>query len=344
VVEIWYALLVLAFIAFAVTEGRNFGIGILLHRVAKSRAERRLVRDAVGPLWSWHEVWLIAAFGTLFLAFPKVLATALSGYYLAVFLLVWCAVLRGIALEFGGHFDNALWQTFWDGVFATGSTLLAVFFGAAFGNILRGVPLDAGGRMFLPLFTDFTARGRVGILDWYTGAVALFTLVLLAAHGATYLASRTTGAILERSRRTARRAWIVVLVLLPLVSMATRAVRPDFFDGLLRHPAAWPALLATAGGLGAVFLGLRAGMETMAFTGSSWCIAGMMGGAAASIFPVMLRSTLAPQYSMSAYGSAAGSYGLGVALAWWPVAIALSLWYAWTIGKRYRGRASEADG
>ena len=339
-VEAWYALVALSFIGFAVTEGRNFGMGAVLYLVGHTRAERRAVTRAVGPLWSWHEVWLIAGGLTLLFAFPKVLATALSGVYLAIFVLLWCGVLRGIALEFGPHRDDAMWQTFWDAVFTLGSTLLAVFFGAAFGNVLRGVPLNAEGTMFMPFFTDFRPYGQVGILDWYTILVAVFAATLLAAHGATYLATATDGVVRERADRLAKRLWIVTLVLLPIVTIATNSVRPGFLTGLLERPFAWPGVLALVVGIAGVLAGLWSGKGRMARHASSLCIAGLLAGAAAAIFPVILRSTLAPELSMTAHAGAAGSYSLRAGFYWWPIAMLLSLGYAWWISRRYRGTSA----
>ena len=113
--------------------------------MARTRDERRQVVAAVGPLWSRHEVWLVGFGGTLLAVFPRLVASAFAGYYLALFLILWCLILRGIALEVGGHIDR-LWQGFWDFVFVVSSFLLAVLFGAAAGNLARGVPLDARSR------------------------------------------------------------------------------------------------------------------------------------------------------------------------------------------------------
>lgn len=333
-VETWYALLAFAFVGFAVTEGRNFGIGAVLYLVGKTREERRAVTRAVGPLWSWHEVWLIAAGLTLFMAFPKVLAAALSGYYLAIFVLLWCGVLRGIALEFGPHQDDAMWQAFWDAVFTLGSGLLGLFFGVAFGNLLRGVPLGARGTMFLPFFTNFRATGQVGILDWYTLTVAGFTLSLLGAHASTYLAEQAEGLVRERSLRLAKRLWIVTLVLLPVVTIATHAVRPGFLAGLRSHPVAWLGVVALLAGIAGVLAGLWTGKESMARQASGLCIAGLLAGAAAAIFPVMLRSTLGDNFSLTAHDGAAGPYSLRSGLYWWPLAMLLSLGYAWWVTNR----------
>ena len=136
-IEIWYAILVFVFTNYVVLDGRNFGAGALHLIVAKSGAERRQVVAAIGPLWSWHEVWLVALGGVLFVAFPRFLATAFSGFYLALFLVLWSLILRGISLEIGGHIDNRLWQGFWDFVFTVSNILLAVLFGTALGNEAR---------------------------------------------------------------------------------------------------------------------------------------------------------------------------------------------------------------
>jgi cytochrome d ubiquinol oxidase subunit II len=339
----WYVILALMFAAFAVCDGWDFGVGALHLLVARSPAERRQVVRVVGPLWSWNEVWLIAAGGVLFLAFPKVFAAALSGYYLAVFLLLWCLVLRGIALEVGGHLTDSMWQAFWDAAFAGSSALLAVLFGAAFGNVLRGVPLDADGRMFLPLFTDFGMRGRVGILDWYTMSVALFTLLLLAAHGATGLARRTVGPLEERSERYGKWLWLAVAILLPVVSVETGLVRPGFFAGIAQRPAAWLAVFALAAGLLSVLLGILRRRQSLAFAGSCLVVAGLIGGAAASMYPEMLHSTIDQANSITAANGAAEGYGRRVALAWWLIALALSLGYAGYVARHSGGKVHREE-
>jgi cytochrome d ubiquinol oxidase subunit II len=183
----WYAIAGFMLIAYVVLDGRNFGAGMLHWLVARTPEERRQVIAAIGPLWSWHEVWLVGFGGTVLAVFPKLLASAFAGYYLALFLILWCLILRGIALEVGGHINDRMWQVFWDFVFVLANTLLAILFGAAAGNMARGVPLASDGTFSMAFFTDFTPRGYVGLLDWYTVSVALFAMVALAAHGATYL-------------------------------------------------------------------------------------------------------------------------------------------------------------
>ena len=166
----WYAIAGFMIIIYLVLDGRNFGAGMLHWLVAQTPEERRQVVAAIGPLWSWHEVWLVAFGGTMFAVFPKLLASAFAGYYLALFLILWCLILRGISLEVGGHIDDRLWQGFWDFVFVLANTLLAIVFGAAAGNMARGVPLASDGTFSMAFFTDFTPHGYVGLLDWCQSA------------------------------------------------------------------------------------------------------------------------------------------------------------------------------
>ena len=128
-VEIWYTIIAFTLTVYLVLDGRNFGAGALHAIVAKTALERRQVVAAIGPLWSWHEVWIVATGGLLFVAFPRFLAVAFAGYYLALFLVLWSLILRGISLEVGGHIDNPLWQQFWDFIFSISSITLAALFG-----------------------------------------------------------------------------------------------------------------------------------------------------------------------------------------------------------------------
>jgi cytochrome d ubiquinol oxidase subunit II len=337
-IEFWYAILAFVFTTYVVLDGRNFGVGALHLIVAKTAAERRQVVAAIGPLWSWHEVWLVALGGVLFVAFPRFMATAFSGYYLALFLVLWSLILRGISLEVGGHIENALWQEFWDFVFTVANILLAVVFGTALGNEARGVPLDSSGEFHMAFFTDFRVRGHVGLLDWYTVSLGIFTLVILSAHGATYLTLKTEGAVHERSERLARISWVVVCAGLVVISIETWFVRPEFFPNMLHRPVAWLALLIALAGGAAIFSGIRSRMEFRTFAGSCMVIVGLLAAGAASVFPVMLRSTLDSEHSLTVYNSSASCASLVVAMIWWPIALVLASCYFVFISRHYRGK------
>src|SRR2546427_11532297 len=131
----WYGIVSFMLIAYVVLDGRNFGAGMLHWLVAKTPQERRQVVAAIGPLWSWHEVWLVGFGGTLVAVFPRLMASAFSGYYLALMLILWGLILRGIAIEVGGTINDPLWQGFWDVAFVFSSFLLAILFGAAAGHL-----------------------------------------------------------------------------------------------------------------------------------------------------------------------------------------------------------------
>ncbi len=325
--EVWYAIAALLFAIYVALDGFDFGAGILSPFVARTDSERRQVLAAIGPFWDGNEVWLLAAGGALFVAFPRVLASGISGFYFAIVLVLWCLIGRGIAIEFRSHVADPLWRTAWDFVFAAASTLLAVFFGAAFGNLLRGVPLDSEGWFTLALFTDFTTRDPVGILDWYTILVGVFALVALAAHGALFLAWKTDGAVHERSRRMARQLWIAVAGLWPLVTAASHVVNPALFPGMGRRGLAALAIVLAIGGIATVLVRLPRGGFLAAFLGSCAFLLGIIGASAASYFPVMLRATGGDALSITAYTGGGDEASLRTALRWFLAGSPLALLY-----------------
>ncbi len=334
----WFVIVSGMLAAYAVLDGFDFGVGAVHRIVARTDLERRTVLAAIGPIWDGNEVWLIAAGGALFVAFPNVYATAFSGFYMALIVVLWLLILRGIAIELRSHQDHPLWREFWDSVFMLASALLAVVFGTTLGNLIRGVPLGKDGLRGMPLFTNFLIGGQPGILDWYTALVGLFTLVALAVHGAFYLAWRTTGPVRDRSLAFGRQAWKIALVLWVAATAATAWVRPDLFSALASRPWAFPFVgVAIAGAWGA-FRFPRLGQELAAFLSSSAFLLGMLAATLTGQYPYWLRSTLDPSDSLTALNSASDHYGLRVALTWWPVGIALvavyfTFLFRWMQGK-----------
>jgi cytochrome d ubiquinol oxidase subunit II len=339
-IEAWYVIVSVILIGYVVLDGRNFGVGMLHWLVAKTPQERRQVVGAIGPLWPWHEVWLISFGGVILAIFPRVMTAAFSGYYLALFLILWCLLLRGMALEVGGHIRDRMWQGFWDFVLVFSSTLLAVLFGAAGGNVLRGEPIDPQGNFSMAFFTNFGVRGYVGILDWYTVSVAVFATLILAAHGATFLVLRTNGPVHDRSLALAKTLWLAIPFLLAAISAETWIVRPDLPARTLASPFAWLGLLVVAGAAAGLISGIKSGNEKRAFHASNILIIGMLATGAAAIFPVMLYSTLAPANSLTAYNAVAPMSSLWIAAIWWPFAAILTIAYAVFVSRRYSGKVA----
>ena len=152
---VWFAIVTAMLATYVVLDGFDFGAGIVHRFVARTDQERRTVLAAIGPVWDGNEVWLIAAGGVLFMSFPRTYSTAFSGFYLALMIVLWLLILRGVAISFRSEQENPLWREFWDTVFSLASALLAVVFGTSLGNIVRGVPLDRNGLAGMPLFTNF---------------------------------------------------------------------------------------------------------------------------------------------------------------------------------------------
>src|SRR6202008_2588740 len=185
-------------------------------------------------------------------------------YYLALFLILWCLILRGISLEVGGHINDRLWQSYWDVIFVCSNFLLAILFGAAAGNVARGVPLDGQGNFSMAFFTDFNVRGHVGLLDWYTVSIAILAAVMLAAHGATYLTWKTEGPVHDRSAKYAKYLWLAVLPLGLAILVESRIVRPDLPGHAWFNPFWWIGLVGIAASAFALLTGLTSGRELRA--------------------------------------------------------------------------------
>jgi cytochrome d ubiquinol oxidase subunit II len=335
---IWFAIVSGMLATYLVLDGFDIGVGVLHRLVARTDEERRVVLSAIGPIWDGNEVWLISGGGLLFMAFPRTYATAFSGFYLALIIVLWLLIARGVAIEFRSHRENPLWREFWDTVFSAASVLLAIVFGSTFGNLLRGVPLERDGLPGLPLFTNFLPGRYPGILDWYTSLFGVFGLATLAGHGATYLVWKTTGEVRERSIIYARKAWGIVFPSGIAVALATAFIQRDFFPNLIGRPWSIVLVALSLGGYGAVRPLLARGKELPAFLASCAFLIGLVGTAAVGNYPFWLRSTLDPSFSLSASNTAAAEHGLRAALAWWIVGIVLVIGYFVNLFRSLRGK------
>jgi cytochrome d ubiquinol oxidase subunit II len=318
-IPLWYAIVALLFAAYVVLDGFDLGAGVLHLWVARDDGERRQVLGAIGPFWDGNEVCLLAAGGALFVSFPAALSAGLSGFALAIFLVLWSLILRGIAIEFRSHVGDPLWRAAWDVVFCGASALLPVLLGAALGNLLRGVPLDEHGWFELPLFTDFGARAPVGVLDWYTVTTGVFALAAVAAHGAAFLAWRAAGPVHERAKKSLLRLWWGVALLWLLATAATARVNRELFERLRERPLAWLAAAVALAGFVGVRVATRRGREGLAFAASAAFVGGLLAATAGSLYPTLLRGAGEGATSLLATDASAPRDGLVTALAWFSV-------------------------
>ena len=222
---IWFMIVAVMVAIYVVLDGFDLGAGAVHLFIAKDDAERRTVIRAIGPVWDGNEVWLLAAGGTLYFAFPQLYASGFSGFYLPLMMVLWLLMLRAIGIEFRAHVQEQVWRGFFDTIFGVSSILLAIFFGAALGNVVRGVPLNPDGYFFEPLWTNWRVGAQNGILDWYTVMCGVVALVTLVVHGSLYLATKTEG-LLNVSRA---QSGVVVLA----GASAAHHLQPDC-DGLRR--------------------------------------------------------------------------------------------------------------
>jgi cytochrome bd ubiquinol oxidase subunit II len=342
---VWFVVIVLMLIAYVVLDGFDFGAGIIHPFVARTDEERRTVLAAIGPVWDGNEVWLIAGGGVSFFAFPRAYAVGFSGFYLPLIIVLWLLIMRGLSIEVRSKEANPLWRSFWDGTFFVSSTLMAVVLGAALGNLVRGVPIDASGYFSSPLFKDFRVGPDPGVLDWYTVCVGMFAVAMLAVHGSLYLVWKTDGVVRERSRALAERLWWIIVLLAVIVTVATFWVQPIIIRHLRVRPFVWPLGLMVIGSMAGVFIFHRRRRELPAFLASVFVIAGLLGITAATVYPNILMSSRSPAYSLTVLNAAAAPVTLRVGLIWWVIAIALAIGYFVYLFSAFAGKVkADRDG
>jgi cytochrome d ubiquinol oxidase subunit II len=331
-------------VAYVILDGFDLGAGILHLFVARTNDERRMVLRAIGPVWDGNEVWLLAGGGTLFFAFPLLYASSFSGFYLPLNMVLWLLILRGIGIEFRMHLDNAVWREFFDGLFSIGSLLLAIFFGAALGNVIRGVPLRADHYFFEPLWTNFRTGPDAGVLDWYTVMTGVVALVALTIHGAHYVALKTEADLGQRARATARSLFPLLAALTVASCLATLYVRPQVTRNYIEHPIGFLIPMVVAGSLIVMFLAHRAGNDRRAFLSSCVYLASMLGGAAYALYPILLPSSIPGVPDITIHNAAAGSYSLSYGLIWWTLGMIIAIGYFVLIYRMFRGKVSLQSG
>jgi cytochrome d ubiquinol oxidase subunit II len=340
---LWFILVAFMLTMYVLLDGFDLGAGIIHLVAARTDTERRFVLRAIGPVWDGNEVWLIAAGGTLFFTFPLLYASSFSGFYLPLIIVLWLLMVRGVSIELRSRFSNVVWASFWDGMFFIGSALLAIFYGAALGNVIRGVPLNPQGYFFEALWTDFNPfSANPGILDWYTILTGLLAFVVLLAHGANFIAVKTEGVLNERARRISRIGWLITIPLAVLASIATFFVQPQVYTSFAQRP--WGIifpLIAFVGLLGAGFFNFRK-HDMAALLSSGTFILGMLTSAAFSLYPIVLPA-VNRAYSLTINNASASQYGLVVGLIWWSVGIVLAVIYFIFTYRRFRGKVTAAS-
>jgi cytochrome bd ubiquinol oxidase subunit II len=339
---VWFILVGFMLTMYVVLDGFDLGVGAIHLFVARTDAERRLVLQAIGPVWDGNEVWLVAAGGTLFFTFPRLYGASMSGFYLPLMIVLWLLMLRGLAVELRSR-GNAVWSGLWDALFCLASALLPFFLGAGIANVVRGVPLNGQGYFFEPLWTDLDPRSpNPGILDWYTVLIGALAFSALVLHGTHFLALKTEGELQLRAQRISSQAWLATIVLTASGTAATFFVRSDLLMnfGIRAWGVVFP-LVAVGGLLAARFFGARR-RDGASLLASAVFLAGMLASSAFALFPDVLPATN-PVNSLTIANATAPQYGLAVGLAWWVLGIALAIIYFVLIYRLFWGKVRLVD-
>jgi len=316
---IWFVLWSVLWAVYFMLDGFVLGSGMLQNFVAKNDTDRRVVINTLGPVWDGNEVWLITAGGATFAAFPTTYALMFSYLYTALFLLLLALIVRGVAFEFRGKVEDPRWKAIWDRAILVSSFLPALLFGVAFGNIFKGLPMDAAGYH----------GGLLSLLNPYGLVTGVLFVLLFLVHGALYLSVKTVGAVKDRSRATASAIWIPLLVV-AVAFLAYTYPATHLFDNFLAHPALLIVPVLAVAALLAIKVFLAKGDLLKAFTASSLTIVLVVATGVTGLFPNLIPSTLDTQYSLTIYNSSSSPYTLKIMTAviflFLPIVIAYKIW------------------
>jgi len=340
---LWFWIVAVMITAYVVLDGFDLGAGIVHLFIGKTDEERRKIIRAIGPVWDGNEVWLLAAGGTLYFAYPLLYASSFSGFYLPLMMVLWLLMARAIGIEFRAHINEPVWKALFDFSFAAASILLAIFYGAALGNVIRGVPLNAEGYFFLPLWTNWRVSAQPGILDWYTVLSGVVALVALAIHGATYIAVKTEAELQWRARRCSILLWPVLLVVTLLSLWGTLTIRPEWLTNYKAFPVAFAIPVLVLASIVAIPYFTKRGDDKKAFLASSAYLVFMLVGGVFAVFPNVLPASTGAQFNLTIANTATTPYAMKVGLVWWSIGMVLALGYFVFVYRMFRGKVNLDD-
>jgi len=362
---IWWVLLGVLLIGFAVTDGYDLGVATLLPFVAKTDAERRLVINTIGPMWEGHQVWLVLGGGAIFAAWPFVYAISFSGFYLAMFVVLAALILRPVGFKYRSKRPGAAWRRNWDWALFVGGFVPALIFGVAVGNVLRGVPFDLD-----PMLRATYEGGLIGLLNPFGLLAGLISVAMLVMHGASWLVVKAEkGVVRDRAARFGSIAAIVTVILFVVAGIWVASLLPGYAitsevvtDGPSnplrktvevgagawlgnygRHP--WMViapLMAVAGAAVAAF-GLAKKRNAMSLLSSGVSVAGVVATAGVSMFPFILPSSLNPDASLTVWDSSSSAGTLFFMLIMTAIFVPLILFYTAWVFKVLWGRVTTDD-
>lgn len=330
----WFLLVGVLIIGYSILDGFDLGVGALYPFLGKTEDDKKILLNSIGPFWDGNEVWLLTGGGALFAAFPLVYASVFSGFYLAMMLVLFALIFRAVALEFRNKHDEPKWHRLWDRAFFIGSTLPALLFGVAVGNIVKGLPLDAN--------HNYTG-GFFGLLNPYALLLGLVGLSAFLVQGNTFTLMKTEGALQKRVQQLLPKLWLAYVILYLLATIYSYFTAPHLFTNFAKYPVLYAIPLLTILGIVGVPLAAKTSRNGLAFASSSLAMAGQTLILAAGIFPNWVPA-INPAYSLSIYNASSSPLTLKAMLIIALTGVPMVLFYTGYVYWVFRGkvRLSEA--
>ncbi len=348
----WYIVIMTMLTVYVILDGYDFGAGIVHLFFAKTEKDKKAITNAIGPFWDANEVWLIATGGVLFFAFPTLYASSFSGFYLPLMMILWLLIFRAIGLELRGQVHNPIWEAVWDKAFGIASLLLALFFGVALGNVVRGVNLgnvvngvstQEAHYFFLPLWNStFSPQSeQLGILDWFTVLLGVVGVVALTIHGANWIIFKTNSDLNQKLKKVVFNLNFVLFALVLISLSIWNIIEPQPFHNFIDKPWLWIFPLFTFAGIFGLFKVRTFKKDGLGFLFSSMFLFGGLTSTVASIFPKLLPSTNGINPSLTIENVAAHEYGLTVGVYWFAIAAVLVIVYMIIQYKVFKGKMDD---
>ena len=325
---LWYLLIGVLFTGYAVLDGFDLGIGAL-HLFTREDAERRVLLNAIGPVWDGNEVWLVTAGGALFAAFPDVYATVISGFYLAFMLLLASLIFRAVAIEFRSKQPMRWWRQMWDVSFSIGSLVSSLLIGVALGNIAWGIPIDEHGEF---------AGTFPGLLQPYPLLIGITTVALFMMHGAIYGVMKTEGALHDKLRTWAMRCIIAFVICATTTSMATLLYVPHLAARVRENPWLFSVVLANMLAIANIPREFHHQRDWRAFLSSAAAMVTLMLLFGLNQYPDLVYSLPHPEHSLTIVNAASSPKTLGIMLVIALIGLPIVLAYTVSIYWIFRGK------
>lgn len=326
--SIWFILIAVLLIGYAILDGFDLGVGII-HLFTKDETEKRININAIGPVWDGNEVWLITAGGALFAAFPAVYATVFSAFYIALMLLLTALILRAVSFEFRGKIDSELYKKLWDYLFGFGSLFIALLLSIAFGNILKGIPVNEN-KIYEGSFFN--------LINTYSVIIGLTGVFLFIMHGAIYMTMKTNGDHLQKMIKWSTSAWMLFIIFYIISTILTFFYANFLFENITKNILFWIFFLLLLLSIFYIPIGLKSQKYYLTFISSSLVITSVIALSAISLFPNLVPSSISPDFNLTAYNSSSSQYTLKVMLIIASIGMPIVIAYTIFMYKTFKGK------